>query len=162
MYKYTQYKPVLYGLVYAIIFQGFKVLPKFFLLMLLCCLSWADVINDLGITHVQLLQKKGIPNAILPIRQEKAMMDDVVFVYEDSYYYLYNNRFYRAFYSRYYQGEIYQKLKIGSPKSALTQLWGNKYKLEKDGLVWNRSGHIIVAKLDKENNLESIWFIKDQ
>jgi len=124
-------------------------------------LSRADIISDLGITHVELIQKKGIPNAIFPLRQERAQLDDIVFVYEDSYYYIYNNRFYRAFFSRHYQGEIYRGLEIGSPRSALIRLWGNRFRLERDGLVWSRDGYIIVAKLNPENNLESIWFIKE-
>ncbi|GBR76529.1 hypothetical protein NO2_1062 [Candidatus Termititenax persephonae] len=120
-----------------------------------------DPVADLGVTHAELLQKKGIPNAILPIRQKKADEDDVVFVYADSYFYLYNNHFYRAFFSKRYDGEIYRGLKIGSPKSAVTALWGNNYDLEKDGLVWNKDGYIVVAKIDKDNRLESLWLIKD-
>jgi len=137
-------------------------LRKFlYILLALSAICLADVVEDLGCTHVQLLQKKGVPNALFPVRQEKAALDDVVFVYADSYYYIYNNRFYRAFFSKRYTGEIYKGLKIGSPKSALTALWGNNYALEKDGLVWNRPGLIVIAKITAENTLESVWFVKE-
>lgn len=130
------------------------------LLLSLACAD-IDLVADLGITHAELLQKKGIPNSILPIRQKIADEDDVVFVYTDSYFYLYNNHFYRAFFSKRYEGEIHKGLKIGSPRSAVTALWGNKYDIEKDGLVWYRDGYIVVAKIDKDNRLESLWLIMD-
>jgi hypothetical protein len=132
-----------------------------FSILILLAFSFAGVAEELGLTHVELIQRRGIPNAIFPVRQDKAALDDIIFVYEDSYYYIYNNRFYRAFFSKHYAGEIYQGLKIGSLKSELTALWGDKYALEKDGLVWQQQGYIIVAKINSENRLESIWFIKE-
>ncbi|MDR1997572.1 MAG: hypothetical protein LBQ83_04555 [Candidatus Margulisbacteria bacterium] len=130
-------------------------------ILILSALGAAGVVEDLGCTHIELMQRKGLPNALFPVRQDNARLDDVVFVYEDSYYYIYNNRFYRAFFSKRYTGEIHQDLQIGAPKSALTALWGNNYTLEKDGLVWQRNGYVVIAKLNKENRLESIWFIKE-
>ncbi|MDR1113746.1 MAG: hypothetical protein LBL50_01485 [Candidatus Margulisbacteria bacterium] len=133
----------------------------FFTLILSNVLAEIDVVAELGATHVELLQQKGAPNAILPVRQERPDDDDVAFVYGESYFYLYNNHFYRAFFSKRHSGEIYKGLKIGDSKGELTKLWGNKYDLEKDGLVWQKDGYIIVAKITTENRLESIWFIKD-
>ncbi|MDR1453075.1 MAG: hypothetical protein LBJ25_03765 [Candidatus Margulisbacteria bacterium] len=124
-------------------------------------LAEIDVIAELGATHVDLLRQKGAPNAILPVRQGRPDDDDVAFVYGDSYFYLYNNHFYRAFFSPRHRGEIYKGLKIGDSKGELTKLWGNKYDLEKDGLIWQKDGYIIVARVTTENLLESIWFIKD-
>lgn len=134
----------------------------FYIIFAICAVCLADVLEDLGCTHAELLQKKGIPNALFPVRQQKPTLDDIVFVYEDSYYYIYNNHFYRAFFTKRHIGEIYKGLQIGAPKSALTTLWGNNYQLERDGLVWNKPGFIIVAKITTENALESIWFIKEE
>jgi hypothetical protein len=120
---------------------------------------WAEDTALLGKNYIAVMKAKGFPNAVFPVRQSVAAQDDVVFMYNFSYVYIYNNKAYRIFYSPEYRGEIFQGLKIGDPKSGLTKRFGDKYSLEKDGLLWTLREYLILAKVDEKNTLKSLWLI---
>ena len=129
------------------------------LISILIAAEEPQITDFLGQTYVQVIKNYGFPNSIFPLRQNNPKEDDIVFNYENSFFYFYNNKLYRIFYSSEYQGKIYKDLKIGSKKSKLTAYFGKKYKLEEDGYLWRLKDYIIVAKLDDKNKLKSIWFI---
>ena len=132
----------------------------FIITILLCASAWAQSVTDLfGKTYVDVIRAYGYPNAIFPVRQSIPDKDDVVFEYAGSFLYLYSNRCYRAFYSSEYTGVITGTLKIGSSKTSVIELFGSRYTLEKEGLVWKKDKYIIIAKLDEANCLKSLWFI---
>jgi len=117
------------------------------------------VFDLIGQTYIDVIYEKGYPNAMFPVRQSKKNWDDIVFDYEGSFFYLYNNRLYRVYYSSDYKGEIHKGLTIGSPRSKLAELFGNRYTLEDDGYVWHWQGKMILAKFDDKHRLSSLWII---
>lgn len=134
----------------------------FIFFLLVSSLVFAASVTDyLGETYVKVIKGYGFPNSIFPVRQSTATQDDVVFMYDFSYFYFYNNHFYRVYYSSEYKNEIYKGIKIGAKKSALTNVFGDKYSLEKDGLIWNMKNYLVLAKMDESNRLKGLWFIKE-
>lgn len=117
--------------------------------------------NLLGENYIKVIKEYGFPNSIFPVRQNVPANDDVVFMYEFSYFYFFNNRLYRIFYSSEYKEEIYKGIKIGAKKAALTNAFGGKYSLESDGLLWRMPNYLVLAKMDAENRLKGLWLIKE-
>lgn len=138
-----------------------KFIVVLFLIISCCFAAPKPVINYLGQTYVGVMKDYGFPNSIFPVRGKTAEEDDIVFMYEFSYMYFYGNKLYRVFYSSEYKDEIFKGIKIGAKKSALTKVFGSKYTLEDESLLWRFTGYLVLAKMDKENRLKSLWFIKE-
>ena len=138
---------------------------KIFFLILFCVTTVfakpKPIIEYLDKNYIVVMKDFGFPNSIFPVRGQTASQDDVVFMYEFSYMYFYNNKMYRVFYSSEYPHEIFNGIKIGAKKGALTAVFGNKYTLENEGLLWHFKEHLVLAKMDEQNRLKSLWLIKE-
>jgi hypothetical protein len=138
-----------------------KVVIVLLLIVSFCLADPKPIINYLGQTYIGVMKDYGFPNSIFPVRGKTVAQDDVVFMYEFSYMYFYSNKLYRVFYSSEYKDEIFKGIKVGSKKSSLTKVFGTKYILEEESLLWRFTGYLVAAKMDKENRLKSLWFIKE-